>query len=208
MCFRDLNLPNINRVHGQLTAIRGGNEVYSAGLRGLQPSSPLSTFTSQTWHRMKGGTKTWGRKPRGYRMGLLFSLERTWHTWLWLPQPWLWPAIWSLWFIQSCTHGPCRFTVLQRRTHPSHRCSANAVFAGFGSPLSCWGKAVTGDILGWVGRHEFLCILGCWLLWDHKEEPMSYTSAGPADWKTTGLVLPLSLYLNAILVLRDTRFRY
>lgn len=55
MCFRDLNLQNINRVHGQLTAIKGGNEVYSVRLWGLQPSLPLSTFISQNATRREGG---------------------------------------------------------------------------------------------------------------------------------------------------------
>lgn len=58
MCFRDLNLQNINRVHGQLTAIKGGNEVYSARPWGLQPSLPLSTFISQNLTGGEGG----GRK--------------------------------------------------------------------------------------------------------------------------------------------------
>lgn len=57
ICFRDLNLQNINRVHGQLTAIKGGNEVYSARLWGLQPSLPLSTFISQNVTRRERGRK-------------------------------------------------------------------------------------------------------------------------------------------------------
>lgn len=57
MCFRDLNLQNINRVHGQLTAIKGGNEVYSAGPWGLQPSLPLSTFMPQSSGEVKKAIK-------------------------------------------------------------------------------------------------------------------------------------------------------
>lgn len=57
MCFRDLNLQNINRVHGQLTAIKGGNEVYSARPWGLRPSLPLSTFISQNSREEKGAIK-------------------------------------------------------------------------------------------------------------------------------------------------------
>lgn len=62
MCFRDLNLQNINRVHGQLTVIKGGNEVYSARPWGLQSSLPLSTFISQNLTGGKGGHKggMWG----------------------------------------------------------------------------------------------------------------------------------------------------
>lgn len=57
MCFRDLNLQNINRVHGQLSAIKGGNEVYRARPWGLPPSLPLSTFISQNLTWGKGGHK-------------------------------------------------------------------------------------------------------------------------------------------------------
>lgn len=57
MCFRDLNLQNINRVHGQLTAIKGGNEIYRARPWGLKPFLPLSTFISQNSTRGKGGPK-------------------------------------------------------------------------------------------------------------------------------------------------------
>lgn len=57
MCFRDLNLQNINRVHGQLSAIKGGNEVYRARPWGLLPSLPLSTFISQNSTWGKGGHK-------------------------------------------------------------------------------------------------------------------------------------------------------